>query len=94
MGKPFDIPGCYSDRRTNRARKKAKRVLEKPIRMLEIILDAAKTDATRLRNDLSPVMDDLTNARNHLARAVRIDRALASIQRELSKKTGNEEKTA
>lgn len=59
-----------------------------------MILDAAKTDATRLRNDLSPVMDDLTNVRNHLARAVRIDRALASIQRELSKKTGTEEKTA
>jgi hypothetical protein len=57
------------------------------------MVDGAKGDAKQLRKDLSPVMDDLTNARNHLAHALKIDRALASIQRELSKKAGPKKKT-
>jgi len=73
---------------------KGKRELKKQINKLEKVLDGAKSDAAQLRKDLVPVMDDLKNARNHLAHALRVDRALASIQRELSKKPGTKKKAS
>jgi hypothetical protein len=46
----------------------------------------------QLRKDIAPVMEDLRNARTHLVHALRIDRAMATIQRELAKKTGTKKK--
>jgi uncharacterized membrane protein YccC len=81
-----------TERLANTTATKAKRELAKQIRNLEKMAEGAKGDVRQLRKDLAPVMDDLTNARNHLAHALKIDRALASIQRELSKKTGPKKK--
>ena len=50
------------------------------------MLDGAKEDASKFRADLVPVMGDLASARDHLAHALHIDRAIAKIQRELAKK--------
>lgn len=72
---------------------KGKRELKSQIHKLEKMLGGAKSDAVQLRKDLVPVMDDLANARHHLAHALRIDRAMASIQRELSTKPATKKKT-
>jgi predicted nucleic acid-binding Zn-ribbon protein len=75
-----------SERLLNTTASKAKRELNKQIRKLQKGLEEARNDAAKLRKDLGPVKDDLTYARNHLAHALHIDRALAKIQRQLKTK--------
>lgn len=83
-----------TERLANTTATKAKQELRKQIRNLEKMADGAKGDVKQLRTDLAPVMDDLTSARNHLAHALKIDRALAIIQRELSGKPAKKKKVA
>ena len=64
----------------------AQREVKKQMRNLEKALKSARKDAERFRDDLMPVVDNLISARNHLAHALKIDRALASIQRELKRR--------
>jgi hypothetical protein len=60
------------------------------MRNLEKALEGARKDAERFRDDLLPVVDNLVSARNHLAHALRIDKALANIQRELRRRPAEE----
>jgi chromosome segregation ATPase len=83
-----------SERLLNTTATKAKRELNKQIRKLQKMLDEARSDAAKLRKELAPVKDDLTNARNHLVHALHIDRALAKIQRQLSRKPAAPKKPA
>jgi len=75
-----------TERLANTTARKAQRELKKQIRALEKTLDNAKKDAKRFRNDLKPVMGDLVSARDHLAHALRIDKALARVRKELKRK--------
>lgn len=70
--------------------KGAERELKKQFRGLEKALEGARKDAERFRNDLEPVVDNLVSARNHLAHALRIDKVLAGIQRELRRRPAEE----
>ena len=72
----------FADTTLNRARDEFK----KQARNLEKVLTSARKDVDRFWADIEVVMDDLISARNHLAHALRIDKALASIQRELKRK--------
>jgi len=83
-----------SERLVNTTARKAKQELNRQIRNLQKMLDEARSDAAKLRTELAPVKDDLTNARNHLAHALHIDRALAKIQRQLSRKPAAPKKPA
>ena len=60
------------------------------MRSLEKALTGARKDAEKFRDDLIPVVDNLVSARNHLAHALRIDKALATIQRELRRRPAEE----
>lgn len=81
-----------SERLVSTTATKAKRELRKQISGLDKLLDGARNDAAQLRSDLAPVMDDLKSARDHLAYALGIDKALAKVQRELSKKASVKKK--
>lgn len=72
----------FADTTVNRARDEFK----KQARSLDKMLTSTRKDVDRFLGDLEVVVDDLISARNHLAHALRIDKALASIQRELRRK--------
>ena len=65
---------------------KARDEFKKQARSVEKMLTSARKDVDRFVADLTVVMDDLVSARNHLAHAFRVDKALASLQRELKRK--------
>ena len=75
-----------ADKTRKDLQKDAQREFRKQMRGLEKALDGARKDAERFLRDLEPVVDNLVSARNHLAHALRIDKALASIQRELKRR--------
>lgn len=81
-----------TERLANSTAATVKRELVKQIHSLEKVLDGAKTESAKLRKDMAPVMEDLNNARNHLTHALRLDRAMALIERELAKKLGKKKK--
>ena len=54
----------------------------------------AATGRAKLRKDIAPVTEDLKSARNHLKHALRIDRAMDGIQKELAKKAGKKKPAA
>ena len=76
----------FADTTVSRARDEFK----KQARSLEKLLTSARKDVDRFWADIEVVMDDLISARNHLAHALRIDKALASVQRELRRKPHEE----
>lgn len=59
-------------------------------RDLEKLVKSARKDIDRFWSDIEVVLDDLVSARNNLAHALRIDKALASVQRELKRKPHEE----
>lgn len=63
---------------------------KKQARSLDKLLTSTRKDVGRFWADIEVVMDDLISARNHLAHALRIDKALASVQRELRRKPHEE----
>lgn len=71
----------FADATVGRARDEFK----KQARSLDKMLTSARKDVGRFWADIEVVMDDLISARNHLAHALRIDKALAGVQRELKR---------
>ena len=53
---------------------------------LEKAFDQARSEAAEVRDDLKPVLDDLKSARKHLTHALRIDKALAKVGKQLEGK--------
>jgi FKBP-type peptidyl-prolyl cis-trans isomerase (trigger factor) len=86
----IDRANARAARTRTAIQKDAERELKKQFRGLEKAREGARKDAERFRNDLEPVVDNLVSARNHLAHALRIDKALASIQRELKRRPAEE----
>jgi len=86
----IDRANARATRTRTELQKGAERELKKQFRGLEKALEGARKDAARFRDDLEPVMDNLVSARNHLAHALRIDKALASVQRELKRRPAEE----
>ena len=82
----FDRMGERAGKTRKDLQKDAEREFKKQMRGLEKALDGVRKDAERFRKDLEPVVDNLVSARNHLAHALRIDKALAGIQRELRRR--------
>jgi len=76
----------FADTTITRARDEFK----KQAKALDKMLTSARKDVGRFWADIEVVMDDLISARNHLAHALRIDKALASVQRELKRKPHEE----
>lgn len=76
----------FADKTVGMARDEFK----KQARSLDKLLTSARKDVGRFWADIEVVMDDLISARNHLAHALRIDKVLAGVQRELRRKPHEE----
>ena len=73
---------------------KAKRELDKQLTSLHGVLNGAREEAATLRKDLTPVMDSLGNARDHLSHELPVARAMAKIQKQIDAIAGAKEKKA
>lgn len=62
---------------------RARRELRGQVLSLEKMIGGARADAARFRKDLGPVANDLRNARKHLAHALRIDKAMERVRKDL-----------
>ena len=68
------------------------RELKGQIGKLEKMLEAAQAEANTLRKDLVPVRKKLADARSHLSHALHLDKAMATLEKELAKALGKKPK--